>query len=125
VRRLSLIAGLSIALLALAGASGAGADRRATKGERRAVAKLVDLPPVCAKVRVSTVTPEPKWASVSWKPRPKDKCEPYARDGVGIAKRKGDRWRFVTAGSSFDCPYLYRHVPREVADDLGLDCYTP
>ena len=58
-----------------------GADRRATSDERKAVARAVDLPTKCAKVRISTATAEPKWASAIWTPGPK-KCEPYASNGV-------------------------------------------
>jgi hypothetical protein len=72
--------------------------------------------------RVSTKTNRPKWASVYWRPGPQ-KCEPFARDGVAVLKLKKGRWRFVTAGSDFDCPRLYRDVPRRVAKDLDLPCH--
>ena len=121
--RLRPLAVVAIALVALASAAVVSADRRATHDERRAIAKVVDLPTKCTKARVATVTPEPKWASASWKPHPKDKCAPYARDGVAVLKLKREHWKFLTAGSSFDCPALYRDVPREVADDLGIDCF--
>src|SRR5262245_8094893 len=113
----------AIALLALLVAS-AGADRKPTPDERRAIAKVVDLPAKCAKVRISTVTDDPEWASVYWKPHPKDKCMPYARDGVAVERFKKGHWKFITAGSSFTCRELFRDVPRDVVDDLGIDCIS-
>jgi hypothetical protein len=112
----------AIALMALL-VTGASADRKPTRDERRAIAKVVELPAACAKVRISTVTSEPEWASVYWKPHPKDKCMPYARDGVAIERYKNGHWKFITAGSSYTCRGLYRDVPRDVAKDLGIDCY--
>ena len=112
----------AITLLAVLVAS-AGADRKPTRDERRAIAKVVELPAACAKVRISTVTEDPEWASVYWKPHPKDKCMPYARDGVAVERYKNGHWKFITAGSSYRCRDLYRDVPRDVADDLNIDCY--
>ena len=118
-------AAFAVLALALLVAAAAAADRKPTRDERRAIAKTVDLPPKCAKIRISTVTDDPEWASVYWKPHPADKCMPYASNGVSIVKYKNGHWKFVTAGSSFTCRQLYRHVPREVVNDLGIDCYTP
>ena len=98
----------------------ASADRGATPKERRAIAKVVELPAKCAKVRVSTKTERPKWATALWTPEPAA-CEPYARDGIAVTKKRDGRWRFLTAGSDFDCPRLYREVPRRIALDLDLD----
>jgi hypothetical protein len=117
------VAAAGVAIIALSAATAATADRRATHDERRAIAKVVQLPTKCTKARISTVTPEPKWASASWKPHPKHKCKPYARDGVAILKLKSNGWKVATVGSSFSCSFLYRHVPRAVAEDLGIDCY--
>ena len=84
--------------------------------------RAVDLPAKCAKVRISTATAEPKWASAIWTPGPK-KCEPYASNGVSVLKlNRHGHWRFVTAGSDFTCPELYADVPKPVARDLGVDC---
>ncbi len=107
------------ALLCFAGI--ATADRAATKGEKRAIAKIFNVPPKCAKVRVATVTKRPKWASEQWKDGG-SVCESVAGDGTAVLKKRDGRWRFVTAGSDFDCERLYRKVPRKVADDLGLAC---
>jgi hypothetical protein len=41
---------------------------------------------------------------------------------VVVLKHKGNHWKFVTAGSSFNCPDLYSQVPRKVVEDLGIDC---
>lgn len=113
------------AVVAIVGAANVGADRRPTDKEHRAIARAVDLPRKCAKVRISTETERPRWASSSWRSGPG--CQPFASDGVTVLKKKkrGDRparWRFVTAGSSFECADLYRDVPRPVAKDLGIDC---
>lgn len=124
-RRAPLVRGAfaaTVALACLLVVSGATADRRATKKERRAVAAVVSLPPKCAKVRISTKTKTPRWASVVWKRRPVVKCEPFAADGVTVAKRVHQRWRMVTAGSSFLCADLYADVPRRIARDLGIPC---
>jgi hypothetical protein len=119
--RPAALAALALSVVLVAAAV---ADRKPTRDERRAIAKVLDLPAKCAKVRVSTVTAEPKWASVAWKPRPKDKCMPYASDGVAIAKYKNGHWKFVTAGSSFTCGPLYRDVPHDVVKDLGIECFN-
>jgi hypothetical protein len=123
---MKLLRPAALAALALSAVlvAAAVADRKPTRDERRAIAKVVKLPAACAKVRISTVTEDPEWASVYWKPHPKDKCMPYASNGVVVLKQKpSGRWKIVTEGSSFSCSYLYRHVPREVANDLGIDCY--
>jgi hypothetical protein len=111
---------LILALFA-AVATTAQADRRATAKEHRQVAAVVDLPPKCAKVRVSTVTPKPKWASVAFKPG-SSSCEPFGRDGVTIAKKKSGTWSSITAGSDFECASLYTQVPKAVVQDLGITC---
>jgi hypothetical protein len=113
------------AVVAMVGAANVAADRKPTDKEQRAIARAVELPPKCAKVRISTETDRPRWASSSWRSGPG--CQPFASDGVTVLKKRkrGDRparWRFVTAGSSFRCADLYRDVPRRVAADLGIDC---
>lgn len=116
------LAALLVAALTLLAVGAASADRKATNDERRAIAKEVDLPTKCAKVRISTVTESTEWASVYWKPRPEEKCMPYARDGVAVLRLKKSDWRFVTAGSDFTCNGLYKDVPREVVRDLDIPC---
>jgi hypothetical protein len=107
-------------------AAGAGADRKPTAKERQLIAKVAKLPPECANVRISTVTARPVWGSVTFKPGATG-CKQFASDGVTVVKRirKGTkrRWHFVTAGSSFSCSELYADVPRQVAQDLGIDCF--
>ena len=100
----------------------AAADRAPTFDERRDVARAVDLPTKCAKVRISTATPEPKWATALWTPGPK-KCEGYASNGVSVLKvNRNGHWRFVTAGSDFTCSELYRDVPKPIVRDLEIAC---
>jgi hypothetical protein len=122
MKRVALPASLVALLVAVLGVAAADADRRATSSERKAIAKVVDLPAKCAKARVSTAVKRPKWASVYWKPGG-ERCEPFARDGAAVLKRRDGKWRFVTAGSDFDCPRLYRDVPRRVVEDLDLPCH--
>jgi hypothetical protein len=118
MRAAPLIAGLIVVLLA---AGIAHADRKPTAKEKAQIASVVHLPVVCARVRVSTVTPKPKWGSVSWR-RGGAQCDPRASDGVTVVKKKRGRWRFVTAGSSFGCSELYNVVPERVAKDLRIKC---
>jgi hypothetical protein len=99
----------------------ASADRKPTSKERAQIAAVVQLPPRCARARVSTVTRKPKWASVSWR-NGGGECEPLASNGVTVEKKSHGRWRFVTAGSSFDCKGLYAKVPQVVAQDLKISC---
>jgi hypothetical protein len=116
-----------IALLTLAAAATffvvgvANADRKPTSKERIQIATIVHLPAKCARVRVSTVTKKPKWGSVSFKSSLSD-CEPLASNGVTVVTKTAGRWRFVTAGSSFDCPGLYAKVPKAISQDLGIKC---
>ncbi len=99
----------------------AHADRAPTAKQHRQIAKAAELPPRCAAVRISTVSKKPKWASVSWKPGGA-KCKPFAANGVEVVKKTKGRWRFITAGSSFDCGPLYKLVPLAVVQDLGISC---
>ena len=99
----------------------ASADRKPTGKEHRQIAKAMKFPPRCTRVRVSTVVSNPSWASLSFKPG--RKCMRFAADGVAILKKRpGGRWKFVTAGSSFDCGPLYEQVPQPVVQDLGISC---
>lgn len=107
--------------LALLAAGAAQADRKPTGKEHRQIAKAMKLPPRCTRVRVSTAVTNPKWASLSFKPG--RKCKKFAADGVAILKKRpGAHWKFVTAGSSFDCGPLYARVPQAVVEDLGISC---
>ena len=112
--RLVLVA--SAALL-LAVPVAAHADRAPTKREHAAVSKAVGVPKRCMRVRISTVNE--RWASASVRNR-KASCADHAADGVAIFKRRSGAWRFVTAGSSFDCPVP--DVPRKIARDLRIRC---
>jgi hypothetical protein len=109
---------IAVAFLA---AGVASADRKPTGKEHRQIAKAMKFPPRCTRVRVSTVVTNPSWASLSWKPG--RNCKKFAADGVAILKKRpGGLWKFVTAGSSFDCGPLYAQVPQAVVQDLGISC---
>ena len=119
MRSLALVALVLAATFAVVGV--ANAQRKPTSKERIQIATVVHLPAKCARVRVSTETKKPKWGSVSFKPGLSD-CGPLASNGVTVVKKSSGRWRFITAGSSFDCPGLFAKVPQAVARDLGIKC---
>jgi preprotein translocase subunit Sss1 len=117
--RVLTIALACVALLIVV--SVASAARKPTTKERAQIAKVIQLQPRCAAVRISTVTRKPKWATATWRDGGQQ-CSPFASNGVTVEKKKEGRWHFVTAGSSFDCPGLYAKVPRAVAKDLKISC---
>jgi len=119
MRPIALVVLAAAATFAVVGV--ASADRKPTSKERIQIATIVHLPAKCARVRVSTETKKPKWGSVTFKPGLSD-CEPLASNGVTVVRKSAGRWRFVTTGSSFDCPGLFAKVPQAVARDLGINC---
>jgi hypothetical protein len=119
MRRSAIAALILVPILLLAGV--ARADRKPTHKEKVRIARVVNLPAKCARVRVSTETKKPKWGSVSFRPGSKD-CEQFASNGVTVVRKAVGHWRFVTAGSSFDCSSLYAQVPKNVVADLGISC---
>ena len=121
MRRYGLVLLVSLATASLAAPAIVHADRKPSHKEKVRIARVVDLPAKCARVRVSTETKKPKWGSVSFRPGPKD-CDPFASNGVTVVRKSVGHWRFVTAGSSFDCSSLYAQVPKNVVADLGISC---
>ena len=94
------------------------ADRAPTKREKAGIARAADVPKRCLSVRVSTVNS--RWASAYRRNARRD-CRDYQADGIAVFKRrKGGGWKFVTAGSSFECPVP--NVPPRVAKDLDIPC---
>jgi hypothetical protein len=106
-----------LAALLLAVPAIAHADRAPTKREHRAVAKAVGVPKRCMAVRISTV--DERWATARVR-NARASCAEHAADGLAVFKRRRGAWRFVTAGSSFDCPVP--DVPRRIARDLKIRC---
>jgi hypothetical protein len=99
----------------------AQADRPPTKRERAGIAEKVGAPARCLKIRVSTVNT--RWARMRLRLK-RESCQRWAADGVAVfKKRKGGGWRFVTAGSAFDCPVP--KVPPRVVEDLRIRCNDP
>lgn len=99
----------------------AQAERRPTKRERVGVAHAAQVPKRCLRIRVSTVND--RYASAYRRNR-KRSCRRYQADGVAVFKQRRhhrSRWRFVTAGSAFDCPVP--HTPKKVARDLHIRCF--
>jgi hypothetical protein len=121
MRRYAVIVLASLASAALAAPAIVHADRKPSHKEKVRIARVVDLPAKCARVRVSTETKKPKWGSVSFRPGPKS-CNQFASNGVTVVRKVVGHWRFVTAGSSFDCQGLYAKVPKMVAEDLKITC---
>jgi hypothetical protein len=114
--RLTLAA---IAALLLCIPAVAHADRAPTKRERVGVAKAIGVPKRCLATRISTVNK--RWSRTRIR-NEKRSCLDHAADGVAIYKRRkgNNKWRFVTAGSSFECPVP--DVPRRIANDLRIPC---
>ncbi len=110
-----------VLVVAFVAAGVANADRTPSHKEKVRIARVVDLPAKCARVRVSTETKKPKWGSVSFRPGPKV-CNQFASNGVTVVRKSVGHWRFITAGSSFDCSSLYTQVPKSVVADLGIGC---
>ena len=104
----------------LAVATSADARRKATAKEKRQIAQIFNAPPKCSKVYISTVNE--RWGSYQFDHRKIDvePCDQVAADGIAIVRKRNGRWRFVTAGSSFECPVP--DVPRRVAKDLRIPC---
>jgi hypothetical protein len=95
------------------------ADRPPTERERAGIAKKVGVPARCLKIRVSTVNT--RWAKTRIRVARKS-CARWAADGIAVFKRRtGGGWRFITAGSAFDCPVP--KVPPRVVADLHIRCY--
>ena len=114
-----------IAAAIVAAPAVASADRAASPSERAAVAKAIRAPARCAQVRISTIKGRYRYAAVTLHSRRAD-CRNHVADGVAVFKRRltsGARWRFVTAGSAFDCPVP--HVPKRVVADLKIECIQP
>jgi hypothetical protein len=113
--RLSLAA-LAVVVLCFP-PTAAQADRPPTKRERVDIAKAIGVPKRCLHTRISTVNE--RWSRTSIRNR-KASCADHAADGIAVFKRRDGRWKFVTAGSSFDCPVP--DVPRRIAKDLRVPC---
>jgi hypothetical protein len=107
----------ALAVLLLCIPVSARADRAPTKRERAGVAKAIGVPKRCLRTRISTVNE--RWSRTSIRNEKAD-CAEHAADGIAIFKRRNGAWRFVTAGSSFDCPVP--DVPRRIAKDLEVPC---
>jgi hypothetical protein len=99
------------------------AHRRATKTERRTVLaaivkqrQLTRSQAGCQVVTISTVNQN--YASATWPAKLSRACQRVAANGVIIEHRAKGNWRFVTVGSSFQCPV--KGLPTRVARDLGI-----
>jgi hypothetical protein len=96
----------------------AHADRAPTRAEAARIAEVAGAPPRCLKIRVSTVNS--RWAS-AYRRNLRRGCRRYQADGVAVFRRRSSGWRFVVAGSAFECPVP--KVPKAVVRDLGIRCY--
>jgi hypothetical protein len=112
--RLTLVVSLALALSVPAVAQ---ADRPPTRSERLGIAKSMEIPKRCLRIRVSTVNE--RWSRASIR-NLKASCADHVADGIAVFRHRRGAWRFVTAGSSFDCPVP--DVPRRIAKDLKIPC---
>jgi len=74
----------------------------------------------CYRVHVSTVGST--WAATTYGGATSRPCITYVADGVSVTHYVRGRWRFVTAGSAFNCP-IPGHIPTPVQRDLRLFCH--
>ena len=114
---------LVLLLIVAAAPAVAEASRAPTKREAKSLARKMgkNVPTRCLRIRISTVSE--RWAGVRFRLE-KRSCDQWNADGIGVFKRRRASrpgpWRFVTAGSSFDCPVP--KVPSRVAKDLKIPC---
>jgi hypothetical protein len=119
------ITALVLLLIAVGAPAVAEASRKPTRQEAKSLAKKMgrDVPTRCLRIRISTKSKSLTWAGVRFR-LTDSSCNKWNADGVGVFKRRRSRphgsWRFVTAGSSFDCPVP--KVPSRVAKDLKIPC---
>ena len=99
------------------------AHRRATKTERAAIlaavvkqGQLSSAQAACQVVTISTVNQQ--YAATTWPRKLSRACQRVAANGVIIEHKTAGRWKFVAAGSSFQCPI--KGLPSRVARDLGV-----
>ncbi|HSC04477.1 MAG TPA: hypothetical protein VLC49_14200 [Solirubrobacteraceae bacterium] len=102
------------------------AHRRATKPERTAILAAVvrqhQLSKAQATCQVVTIsTANQRYAKLNWPRKLSSACKRVAANGVIIEHRTKRGWRFVTVGSSFNCPI--KGVPSAVAVDFRLCRY--
>jgi hypothetical protein len=121
MRPTRVLAALLLALVLIPAA--ALAHRRATRAERTAIlaavvkqGQLTKAQAACQTVTISTV--DQHYAKLAWPKKLSRACERVAADGVIIEHRTAGGWKFVTVGSSFQCPI--KGVPSRVARDLGV-----
>jgi hypothetical protein len=121
--RITTLVVLAIAAVVLTAPAPADASRQPTKREAKSLARKMgkNVPTRCLRIRISTVSE--RWAGVRFR-LDKRSCDRWNADGIGVFKRRRASrpgpWRFVTAGSSFDCPVP--KVPSRVAADLKIPC---
>jgi hypothetical protein len=99
--------------------------RRGVSGtEKRAIMTAAGVktkaPLRCFRVYVSSVGSA--WAATTYGGSNSKPCVTYAADGVSLTHFVGGHWRFVTAGSAFNCP-IPGHIPVGVQRDLRLFCH--
>lgn len=99
------------------------AHQRATRAERVAILAAVvrqgELSRAQANCQVVTIsTVNHNYAAVTWPSRLSHSCLRVAANGVIVEHRTSRGWKFVTVGSSFQCPV--RALPTPVARDLGI-----
>ncbi|MEO8968190.1 MAG: hypothetical protein ABI355_11230 [Solirubrobacteraceae bacterium] len=122
-RRVSLL--LIVLLVTLAGFGAQALARRGVSGtEKRTIMTAAGVktqaPLSCYRVYVSTVGS--RWAVTTYGGSSTKPCIAYAADGVSVTHLVHGRWRFLTAGSAFNCP-IPGHIPAGVRRDLRVFCH--
>jgi hypothetical protein len=115
------IAAVGIAMIAPAGALGAGskpATVAPTPAERAAILKAFGDPVAAAPCLITRLASSNHgYGTVRF--RAKNSCRQWAFDGKNVFKRgKHGHWSAAFEGSSYRCPLP--RIPRQVQRDLGL-----
>jgi hypothetical protein len=116
----TLVAGLALALPALA-----TAERAAVGGQRLAIERAAGLagttvPQRCLRVEITTKDGG-RWATVGFNAARAQSCQRWGFNGVTIVHRARLRWRMVTSGSA-EIPCGRYRIPPAVRQDLSLPC---
>lgn len=121
IRRVTIA--LTLAVLSVAPAA-AVARRVVTGSTKTAIVRLVPTalptPQRCLVVYVTTKDGG-NWATVGFNNAMLHSCIRWASNGVAIAHRVDERWKFVGAGSA-DIPCGRFDIPVAVREDLTLPC---
>jgi hypothetical protein len=118
----TIVAGLALAVPALAAAERTAVGAQRVAIERAAGVAAKGLPQRCLRVEVTTESGG-RWATVAYSGGNSRGCIRWAFNGVAIVQRAASGWRAVVAGSAGIACGHYR-IPPAVRHDLHLPCRT-